>query len=327
MLQLARGKADHLLFLDADLTLEAAPGALDDLRADAYMVRHSGPSELHKKNVVSGGLDWRYVGVTHEYITAPDERTCERLPGVVIHAHSVGGAGGRWERDLELLEREPDNPRARCSISPRRCATSASSRADDDCSPAPARRTSGGRRWVAGRRRSTARCTRPAFSRRPADCADLLTAAWERRPRAAGGVFDLGGRAATRRPPAQAAHRFTSLAGRRGSCPCRADDLHVAPWVYRWGLLFEYSISAYWVGEHRRRSRPATSCSPATTCRPSTARRPSATAATRWRRARRPSRLPPHVGDVTLVVGLVDGERRRAAAEVARQANFSPSAE
>ena len=27
------------------------------------------------------------------------------------------------------------------------------------------------------------------------------------------------------------------------------DSLFVAPWIYRWGLLFEYSISAYWVGE------------------------------------------------------------------------------
>lgn len=29
-----------------------------------------------------------------------------------------------------------------------------------------------------------------------------------------------------------------------------ADDLLVAPWIYRWGLLFEYSITSYWVGEH-----------------------------------------------------------------------------
>jgi hypothetical protein len=27
------------------------------------------------------------------------------------------------------------------------------------------------------------------------------------------------------------------------------DILFVYPWVYRWGLLFEYSICAYWVGE------------------------------------------------------------------------------
>ncbi|WP_315895388.1 hypothetical protein [Streptomyces sp. P9(2023)] len=28
------------------------------------------------------------------------------------------------------------------------------------------------------------------------------------------------------------------------------DLLFIQPWVYRWGLLFEYSITAYWVGGH-----------------------------------------------------------------------------
>jgi len=27
------------------------------------------------------------------------------------------------------------------------------------------------------------------------------------------------------------------------------DRLFVQPWVYRWGLLFEFSVAAYWVGD------------------------------------------------------------------------------
>jgi len=28
------------------------------------------------------------------------------------------------------------------------------------------------------------------------------------------------------------------------------DLLFLQPWIYRWGLLFEYSITSYWVGDH-----------------------------------------------------------------------------
>ncbi|WP_406862862.1 hypothetical protein ABZO31_21515 [Streptomyces sp. HUAS MG47] len=43
------------------------------------------------------------------------------------------------------------------------------------------------------------------------------------------------------------AHAIVSAAVDRG----QPDDiLFVQPWVYRWGLLFEYSITAYRVGDH-----------------------------------------------------------------------------
>ena len=32
--------------------------------------------------------------------------------------------------------------------------------------------------------------------------------------------------------------------------PAPDDLLFTRPWVYRWGLLFEFSISAHWVGDH-----------------------------------------------------------------------------
>jgi hypothetical protein len=33
--------------------------------------------------------------------------------------------------------------------------------------------------------------------------------------------------------------------------PMPADRLFVQPWVYQWGLLFEYSIATYWTGDGR----------------------------------------------------------------------------
>jgi hypothetical protein len=45
----------------------------------------------------------------------------------------------------------------------------------------------------------------------------------------------------------QAAHAFAQA----GLGKTQPDDLlFVRPWVYRWGMLFEYSITAYWVGDY-----------------------------------------------------------------------------
>lgn len=248
MLQLARGKADHLLFMDADLTIEAAPGVLDDLQADAYMVRHVGPSEIVKKNIVSGMLDWRYVGVTHEYIHCPDERTCERLEGVAIRAHSVGGASGRWERDLELLEREPDNPRSVFYLGQ---TLRDLGQLHADPALLVRARAAYERRAEMGGWDEEVYCAlhEAAVLAGWPDGADLFLRAWEFRPQRLESVYDLAA-ALNRHGRHHAAHRFTSLAASHKELPIPADDLHVAPWVYRWGLLFEHAIAAYWTGDH-----------------------------------------------------------------------------
>ena len=50
-------------------------------------------------------------------------------------------------------------------------------------------------------------------------------------------------RAAPRRPHDRRA--------RSSEFPIPDDTLFVHRWVYEWGLLFEYSIAAYWTGHHR----------------------------------------------------------------------------
>ena len=99
LMEVAQGKADYLLLMDADWRLETTAGAFDGLCADSYMVVHAGDVEFRNKRVVSGRIPWRYVGATHEYITSPAERICEQLTDVVIHVESVGGGRtGRWHR-------------------------------------------------------------------------------------------------------------------------------------------------------------------------------------------------------------------------------------
>jgi hypothetical protein len=50
----------------------------------------------------------------------------------------------------------------------------------------------------------------------------------------------------------ESAHLFTRVAEGLDPLPVPQDNLFVVPWIYRWGMLFEYSISAYWIGDYER---------------------------------------------------------------------------
>ncbi|MEV7278087.1 hypothetical protein [Streptomyces sp. NPDC093111] len=76
---------------------------------------------------------------------------------------------------------------------------------------------------------------------------DSLVRAWEARPQRLEACCELASRLRRMRRH-HAAHALLSTVLDR---PQPADDLlFLQPWVYRWGLLFEYSITAYWVGDH-----------------------------------------------------------------------------
>jgi hypothetical protein len=256
LMQLAHGKADHLLVLDADWTVEAASGSFGGLTADSYMVVHAGATEFRNKRVVSGRIPWHYVGAAHEYIASADERTCERLPGVVIHVESVGGGRtGRWQRDRELLEdalaRDPTDGRSAFYLA--QTLRDLAHDSGDATLLAQAREAYERRGELDGWDEETycawhqAGLLATELDDWP-DAADCFATAWEVRPSRLEAVHDLA-QGLRARDLHRAAHRFTSLAAGLRPLPVPDDDLFVSPWIYRWGLLFEYSITSYWVGE------------------------------------------------------------------------------
>jgi len=256
LMELAYGKADRLLLLDADWTVEAAPGAFDALTADAYLVVHAGEIEFRNKRVVSGRIPWHYVGAVHEYIASPDERTCERLPGVVIHVESVGGGRtGRWLRDRELLDdalvRDPADTRSAFYLA--QTLRDLGHDTGDTALLAQARDAYERRGDMGGWEEETycawhqAGLLAAELDDWP-DAADCFATAWEARPSRLEAMHDLA-QGLRVRDLHRAAHRFTSLAADLRPLPVPDDDLFVIPWIYRWGMLFEYSITSYWVGD------------------------------------------------------------------------------
>jgi tetratricopeptide (TPR) repeat protein len=252
LMALARGKADYLLLLDADWTVTIEPGALDRLTADAYMVRHSGDFEFLNKRLVKGDREWRFVGAAHEYITSDDEEKLERLEGVVIDHWADGGSrNGRWHRDAELLQadldRDPENGRAAFYLAQTHRDLGNHAQAIELYRRRAAMGGWGEEVFWSLHQAGVLMAQADEWP----EAMDALIAAWESRPERLESVYELASRLRLREQY-RAAHQFSRLAERLKPLPVPGDVLFVAPWVYRWGLLFEYSITAYWVGELKK---------------------------------------------------------------------------
>ncbi|MGW0776960.1 glycosyltransferase [Streptomyces sp. NPDC002835] len=242
----ARGKADYLLLLDADLVLRR-DSPLPRLTADAYLLRHEGATEYRIKRLVRGSLPWRYEGVTHEYLTPDRGHTQRNLDALVIEDHADGGSRhDKFERDARLLsaelERDPSNTRTVFYLAQ---TMRDMGRTAEAVALYERRAGMGGWAEEVYCALLQAGVLRARSDDWPA-AMDVLSRAWEARPQRLEACYELAS-GLRRRGRHHAAHAFASAGLDR---PQPDDLLFTQPWVYRWGLLFEFSITAYWVGEY-----------------------------------------------------------------------------
>ncbi|POX49982.1 glycosyltransferase [Streptomyces sp. Ru72] len=241
----ARGKADYLLLLDADLEIRQ-DGALPRLTADSYMLRHEGSLEYRIKRLVRGDIAWRYEGVTHEYITTDEAADQENLDALVIVDHADGGSRhDKFERDERLLsaelERNPDDTRTVFYLAQ---TMRDMGRAEEAIKLYQRRAEMGG--WLEEVYYSQLQVgVLKAETGDWPGAMDALVGAWETRPQRLEACYELCSRLRVM-GRYRAAHVFACAGLNR---PVPNDLLFVSPWVYRWGLLFEFSITAYWVGD------------------------------------------------------------------------------
>jgi len=116
---LARLRADYVLILDADMTLAVRdPDFKRSLIADRYWLRYDDPLlDYAQVMLVASRHAWRFIGVTHEYITADTATTDGVLPSVSLVHHGDGGnRANKFTRDAalltEALARDPADYRA-----------------------------------------------------------------------------------------------------------------------------------------------------------------------------------------------------------------------
>ncbi|TXS30123.1 glycosyltransferase [Streptomyces sp. ms191] len=242
----ARGKADYLLLLDADHVIRRA-GPLPELTADAYMLRHAGTMEYRIKRLVKGDIPWRYEGVTHEYLTADRHHAQENLDALVIEHFADGGSRhDKFERDARLLsaelDRDPTNTRTVFYLAQTMRDMGRTAEAIDLYER---RARMGG--WGEEVYYALLQC---GILKSDSDdwpgAMDAFTRAWESRPQRLEACYELAARLRTMSRHHTAHALVATVLDRE-----QPDDLlFMQPWVYRWGLLFEFSITAYWVGDH-----------------------------------------------------------------------------
>jgi glycosyltransferase involved in cell wall biosynthesis len=103
-IQLARGKADYILILDADMVAHVRRPFKEKLTADYYEIRYEGHLDYAQPMLVADRHEWVYVGVTHEHIDAPTALSRGRLDELtLLHLGDGGMRGDKFERDVRLL--------------------------------------------------------------------------------------------------------------------------------------------------------------------------------------------------------------------------------
>jgi tetratricopeptide (TPR) repeat protein len=207
---------------------------------------------------VRGDRNWRYVGVTHEYIECDGPATEAKLDAIVIHHHADGTSWGhKFERDKDLLEqelaRDPGNPRTVFYLA-QTYRDMGRQAGDDPDLLQHAANLYERRAALPGWDEETYCAIREAGNLHAAlgnwpAAMEAFIRAWEFRPSRLEAVHDLASGLNQRRRY-HAAYRLTSLAV--GAEPLRPpdDSLFLLPWVYEWGLLFQHSIAAYWCGDY-----------------------------------------------------------------------------
>lgn len=104
VLRRARGKADYILMMDADMVANINAPFKHLLTADFYEIRYTGEVDYSQRMLIANGHDWTYVGITHEYIYAPTAEIEGCLPELTLtHLCDGGMRFDKFERDRRLL--------------------------------------------------------------------------------------------------------------------------------------------------------------------------------------------------------------------------------
>ena len=247
-LRLAATKADYVLVLDADMVLNVPDGFEWQLTADAYLMRYEGANDYWQVMLVRSRPSWRYEGVTHEYLTAEEDYSRERLIGPTLtHFHDGSNRIDKFERDASLLrvalERDPANERDIFYL-----AQTLRDLGDYDEAIEWYERRAGAGGWVEERWYALyqSACVRHKRGDPWHDVRDAYLRAYEARPSRLEPLYPLARH--YRLEEQYALGRLFAEPVRRTPYP--EDALFIERDVYRFYLPLEYAICSHWVGDY-----------------------------------------------------------------------------
>jgi glycosyltransferase involved in cell wall biosynthesis len=116
--QRAHKKADFLLLLDADFIVNIKNNDFKQILSDNYLLKYEGNLNYRQLLLVEGNHKWKYLGVTHEYISREDNSShYKKIFDDISITHFTDGNNrlDKFERDIKLLtedlENNPNNER------------------------------------------------------------------------------------------------------------------------------------------------------------------------------------------------------------------------
>lgn len=255
LLELARGSADYLLLLDADMVVRIhEDDPLASLADAVYDILVEPGLQYRMPYLIRTDIECSFRGRTHEYLDFSQANVAPtRLDGISFtHLADGGSRADKFHRDLVLLEadavEEPENARTMFYL-----AQTREHLGDRPGALAAYRRRIelGGWEeevfWSMYRSASLLE----ASGDWPA-AAQLYATAWEYRPHRAEPLFCLA-----RGQRVAGAHRTALMWAQMGrDIPYPSEDrLFVERWIYDWGMTLEYSANLWWTGERAEAHR------------------------------------------------------------------------
>jgi hypothetical protein len=252
-LELARGKAEYTLIIDADDTIElAADAGLPALSADLYTVQIDDAGTVYRRpQLVRSALAWRYEGVLHEYLTCDSASPPEHLVELRMRRNHDGARRndpGTYRRDVAVLAAALQTETRPFLVARYQFYLANSYRDSGDPENALkhylVRAEQGFWQEEVFISLYLAAEMKQQLGHPDQDVIDAYLRATDALP--------------TRAEALHRASRFCRLRGRyaegcdiaaRGlTIALQSDALFVEPWVYEIGLLDEFAINAYWSG-------------------------------------------------------------------------------
>lgn len=253
-LQLAKGKADYILFMDADDYLVMGNDfALPELNKDSYFltIQDCG-TKYARRQLIKSNLNWKWKGVLHEYLDLDSPSSHGHLENIVYQRTSDGARSQdpfKFYKDIQVLElalqEEPNNQRYRFYLAQSYKDVHHNKKAIENYKK---RVELGG--WDQEVFYSMLQI--PILQEELDTPADQIIENYFKahlyRPSRAEPLYHLA--SFFRKNEHYYAGYYAAELGL--DIPPSSDYLFVADWIYNFGMLFEYSICAYWIGEYQK---------------------------------------------------------------------------
>lgn len=252
-LDLARNKADYILFIDADEELVFEKDfKLPPLEKDFYFINSRyGGSEYVRSQLVKNGLNWKWKGVVHEAVYSHQARSSEILEKVYNFIRPEQGSRARdkdrYLKDAQALEealkKNPNNKRDLFYLAQ---SYKDAGKFELSIKNYEKRIALGGWDQEVFWSKYQIATLQKRLKKDPKLFIDSFINAFTYRPQRAEPLYCLAeyyritGKM-------EEAYMISTLALK---VPYPKDLLFVEKWIYDYGLLIEQSVSAYWLGKY-----------------------------------------------------------------------------